>query len=235
MKYTILLVEDEDSIRDILSYSLKKEGYKIVEASTGEEGVNKIENHNIDLIILDLMLPGISGYEVCKCINGKYRIPILMLTAKNDISDKVLGLELGADDYITKPFDIREVLARVKVCLRRIDELNERKNGDKHNRDSKNVMHLKNDIKIFKESRQVLKNDNILELKPKEYDLLCFLAENRNIVFSRENLIEKIWGFDFFGDSRTVDVHIQRIRKKLGCSSQKSIIKTVFGIGYKLV
>ncbi|GAA0738926.1 response regulator transcription factor [Clostridium oceanicum] len=232
-KYKILLVEDEESIRDILSYSLKKEGYYVIEAPSGEDGINKFEENDIDLIILDLMLPGISGFEVCKTINSKYKVPIIMLTAKNDIVDKVLGLEFGADDYITKPFDIREVLARVKVCLRRIEELNEIK--DKDNSELNNTIQIKDNIKMFKDRRQVIKNDINIELKPKEFDLLCFLAENKNVVFSRENLIEKIWGYDFFGDTRTVDVHIQRLRKKLDDSSEESIIKTLFGVGYKMI
>ncbi|MFD3157738.1 response regulator transcription factor [Haloimpatiens sp. FM7330] len=234
MKNTILIVEDEESIRDILSYSLKREGYIVIEASTGEKGIKMVEDNNVDLVILDLMLPGMSGYEVCKKITSKYKISIIMLTAKNDIVDKVLGLELGADDYITKPFDIREVIARVKVCLRRMEELKKFQMEDDKQGNSNNVIVLRNNIKIYEESREVFKEENNVKLKPKEYELLYLLAKNRNMVFSREKLLDKIWGFDFFGDSRTVDVHIQRIRKKLGETAENSIIQTVFGVGYKM-
>ncbi|KGN00540.1 response regulator transcription factor [Clostridium botulinum] len=235
MKENILMIEDEENIRDILNYSLKNEGYSIKEASTGEEGIEIIENINIDLIILDLMLPGISGYDVCREINPNYKIPIIMLTAKNDIVDKVIGLELGADDYITKPFDIREVIARVKVCLRRIKELDKQSHPDNHEKSEENIIQITDDIKIFVNSREVFKDQKIINLKPKEYDLLYFLARNKNIVFSRNQLLDDIWGYDFLGDSRTVDVHIQRIRKKLGVTGKNSIIKTVFGVGYKMI
>ncbi|KEI02264.1 XRE family transcriptional regulator [Clostridium botulinum] len=235
MKENILIIEDEENIRDILNYSLNNEGYSIKEASTGEEGIKIIENSNIDLIILDLMLPGISGYDVCREINPNYKIPIIMLTAKNDIVDKVIGLELGADDYITKPFDIREVIARIKVCLRRIKELDKQYYEDKNGEDSQNIMKIDENIKIFIDSREIFKDEEIINLKPKEYDLLYFLARNKNIVFSREQLLDDIWGYDFLGDSRTVDVHVQRIRKKLGVTGKNSIIKTVFGVGYKMI
>lgn len=233
MNSKILIVEDESKIRDILVYSLKREGYSILEASTGEEGIEIIKDKDIDLLLLDLMLPDISGYEVCKQVNIYKRIPIVMLTAKNDIVDKVLGLELGADDYITKPFDIREVVARIKVCLRRMDELKQLK-AINYEEKVQNVIVLKNGIKLLEQSREVLKNEEYIKLKPKEYELLYILAKNRNIVFSREQLLDKIWGYDFYGDSRTVDVHIQRIRKKLGEIGDKSLIQTIFGIGYKM-
>jgi two-component system alkaline phosphatase synthesis response regulator PhoP len=229
MNNTILIIEDAECIRDILSVSLEDEGYIVKEAAYGKDGLNILDNENIDLIILDLMLPDISGFDVCRKISGRYKIPIIMLTAKNDIVDKVLGLELGADDYITKPFDIREVLARVKVSLRRMEQMRDISNKEE------NVLILKNHIKIHKDSHEVFKDDAVIKLKPKEFSLLLLLAENRKKVFSRDNLLEKIWGFDFEGESRTVDVHIQRLRKKIGDNKESSIIETVFGVGYKML
>lgn len=226
---SILVIEDDESIRDILSYSFKKEGYTVKEASNGEEGLKLVSEESIDLIILDLMLPDISGFDICRKISLEYKIPIIMLTAKNDIVDKILGLELGADDYITKPFDIREVIARVKASLRRIEQLKQM------NDQEKSIIKLKNNITIFKERHEVFKNNEMIKLKPKEYDLLLILAQNRKKVFSRDELLERIWGFDFQGDSRTVDVHVQRLRKKLDEFKDTSIIETVFGVGYKML
>ncbi|MCY6371651.1 response regulator transcription factor [Clostridium ganghwense] len=229
MQNSILIIEDDDSIRDILLYSLKNEGYTVSEASNGTDGLELVKYNKFDLIILDLMLPDISGFDICKKISIEYKIPIIMLTARNDIVDKVLGLELGADDYITKPFDIREVLARVKVSLRRIEKMKEITDKDE------NTIRLKNNIIIFKDRHEVFKDNEMIKLKPKEYDLLLILSENRNIVFSRDKLLEKVWGFDFEGESRTVDVHVQRVRKKLDDHKENSIIETVFGVGYKML
>lgn len=227
MDKTILIIEDEEDIRDILRHYLGKENFKVREAEDGKAGIRLVGNENIDLIILDLMLPDISGYDVCKNISLKYNIPIIMLTAKGDIVDKLLGLELGADDYITKPFDVREVIARVKVCLKRIDSLKEQK--------IQRVIQLPNSIKIYEDSREVIKGKDVIKLKPKEYELLLMLSINRKIVLTRERLLEKVWGFEFEGDSRTVDVHIQRIRKKLQLKGDNPIIETVFGVGYKML
>lgn len=230
MNKTILIIEDEEDIRDILSHYLKKEGFNILEAEDGEKGIEIVKKEFVDLILLDLMLPNMSGYDVCREISSIYKIPIIMLTARNDIVDKVLGLELGADDYITKPFDIREVIARIKVCLRRIESLNEMEYET-----SQDIINLKNNIKIYVESREVFKEETMVKLKPKEFDLLLILAQNKKIVFSREKLLQKVWGYDFEGDSRTVDVHIQRLRKKLDEENGLSIIETVFGVGYKML
>lgn len=227
MSKTILIIEDEEDIRDIITHYVKKEGLEVKEASNGKDGINIILNEKVDLIVLDLMLPDISGYDVCKEVSKEYKIPIIMLTAKNDIVDKILGLELGADDYITKPFDIREVIARIKVCLRRMDSLREES--------SENIIKLLNDIEIHEKSREVFKGKHIVKLKPKEYDLLLAFAKNRKIVMSRDKLLQKVWEYDFEGDSRTVDVHVQRLRKKLESDSGETIIQTVFGIGYKML
>lgn len=227
MNKTILVIEDEEDIRDIIIHYIKKEGFNVKEAVNGKDGINIILNEKIDLIILDLMLPDISGYDVCREVSKEYMIPIIMLTARNDIVDKILGLELGADDYITKPFDIREVMARVKVCLRRIDSLREDISED--------MINLSNYIKINEKSREVFKGEHIIKLKPKEYDLLLAFAKNRKIVMSRDKLLQKVWEYDFEGDSRTVDVHVQRLRKKLEDESGEAIIETVFGVGYKML
>lgn len=227
MSKTILVIEDEEDIRDILSYYIEKEGFNIKEAENGKSGINIIRKEKIDLIILDLMLPDISGYDVCKEISKDYKIPIIMLTAKNDIVDKILGLELGADDYVTKPFDVREIIARIKACLRRMDSLVEEKNDE--------IIQLSNNIRIYEKSIEVFKGDELVKLKPKEYELLLTLAKNTKIVLSRNKLLQKVWGYDFEGDSRTVDVHIQRLRKKLDSSDGQSIIETVFGVGYKML
>jgi DNA-binding response OmpR family regulator len=173
------------------------------------------------------MLPDISGFDVCSILTSKYNIPIIMLTARNDIVDKVLGLELGADDYITKPFDIREVAARVKVALRRIDDIGvSRENPE-------NIIWV-NNIKIDKSSRTVYKLGSEIKLKPREYDLLITFCDNKNRVLTREQLLDIVWDIDYEGDLRTVDVHVQRLRKKLDGDDGQSIIDTVFGVGYKM-
>ncbi len=221
----ILIIEDEESICDILSYALRKEGYTVKYSNTGSKGVLLIETFNPDLIILDIMLPDTNGFNICKDVNRKYRLPIIMLTARNDIVDKVLGLELGADDYITKPFDIRELTARVKTILRRI--------GQSSDSTLKNIIYIDENIYINTNSRTVYKDEEEIKLKPKEYDLLLYFSLNKDRVFTREELLDKVWDFNYEGDLRTVDVHVQRIRKKLDYTSS-SIIETVFGIGYKM-
>ena len=226
LKNKILIIEDEESICDILSYSLRKEGYFVKCAFNGSDGLKLIENFSPNLVILDLMLPDMSGFDICRKITVNYKIPIFMLTARNDIVDKVLGLELGADDYITKPFDIREVIARIKVILRRMESL-------KDYNDSESI-YINSNIKINKMSRVVCKDSKEVKLKPKEYDLLIFFCENKDRVFEREELLDRIWDIDFEGDIRTVDVHIQRLRKKLDKKDSVSIIETVYGVGYKM-
>ncbi|WP_097026867.1 response regulator transcription factor [Clostridium peptidivorans] len=229
MREKILVVEDEEAITDILTHYLKKEGYEVFEAECGKRALELINDKKFDLVLLDLMLPDISGYDVCRSISSKYKIPIIMLTAKNDIVDKILGLELGADDYITKPFDIREVLVRIKVALRRMEGL------ITVEKIKEETIKLPYNIEIFINSREVYKNESAVRLKPKEFELLLILAENRKVVFTRDKLLEKVWGFDFEGESRTVDVHIQRIRKKLGVEKDDALIETVFGLGYKML
>ncbi|WP_213818777.1 response regulator transcription factor [Garciella nitratireducens] len=226
MNEKILVVDDEPSITDLIKLDLEFEGYQVETAYDGREALEKVENFHPDLIILDIMLPHITGYEVCRKVNEKYNIPIILLTAKTDIVDKVLGLELGADDYITKPFDNRELLARVKALIRRISNPQKEDN---------NEVIENGDLKIIPNERKVLLKDKEIHLTPKEYDLLYLLAQHPEQVFPRENLLEKIWGYDYFGDTRTVDMHIQRIRKKIGDhSSNPKYLQTVFGVGYKM-
>ncbi|AKC62360.1 signal transduction response regulator [Clostridium sporogenes] len=225
----ILIIEDELAIADLMSYSLKKEGYIVKTVDNGSEGIEITESFKPNLIILDLMLPDISGFDVCRNITQSFNIPIIMITAKCDITDKVLGLELGADDYITKPFDMREVLVRIRSIFRRIDIIEK-------SVINKEVSYISvgKDIKIYEDERVVVKEKKEVEFTPKEFDLLIFLAENKGKVFSRAQLLDMVWGFEYLGDTRTVDIHIQRIRKKLEEDKGSSIIETVFGVGYKL-
>lgn len=219
MNKTILIIEDEDSIADILAYALRKEGFSVLEASTGKGALDRLQGTEIDLIILDLMLPDTTGFELCKKIMEISNVPILMLTARDDIVDKILGLELGADDYMTKPFDIRELIARVKALLRR------------QPKESLYSFLIVNEcIKIDPRSHSVFKNNETVTLKPKEYELLLLFTQHKNRVFTREEILDTVWAMDFDGGLRTVDVHVQRIRKKL----DPSIIETVFGTGYKM-
>ena len=224
MSNEILIVEDDKSINDILFYALKSEGYIPYSAFTLKEAKDYININLPNLILLDLNLPDGSGFDLCKEINSKYSIPIIILTAKNDVVDKVLGLELGADDYITKPFHIKEVLSRIKAVFRRIEKSSSNYNSP--------FIEINKHIKINFKNRTVLKNDSIVQLKPKEYELLEFFVQNRNKVFSREQLIDNIWEFSYDGDIRTVDIHIRRLRGKLDIPTEPSIIETVFSVGY---
>lgn len=224
---TILVIEDDDFIRDILKYSLKKENFSVKEASNGEEALKIIKSEKVDMILLDVMLPDTDGFSLFKIISAETSLPVVFLTAKDDLSDRLIGLNIGAEDYITKPFDIREVVARINIVLRRFAK------DESLLRDDKIV--LNNRIAINKNGHEVLVDNKKISLKPKEYQLLITLVENRNIVLSREKLLNRVWGYNFEGDSRTVDVHIQRLRKKLGDTKENSIIETVFGVGYKMI
>ncbi|ASA19801.1 response regulator transcription factor [Paenibacillus donghaensis] len=226
----ILIIEDEEGIRDILSYSLRKEGFEILEAANGQEGLMLLERNHADLVLLDLMLPDVSGFDICKRLSYTSRTPVIMITAKSDMLDKVLGMELGADDYITKPFDIREVIARIRAIFRRIDQKVE--SGQPTARET---IHLGKTIVIYRNEREVLKDGERVFLTNKEYELLPFFVEHNRMVFNRSELLDKVWGFEYAGDTRTVDIHVQRIRKKLDDNhAAGSMIVTVFGVGYKL-
>jgi DNA-binding response OmpR family regulator len=227
MKQKILIVDDEVSICNLLKMALSSEGYEIMTSYDGKDALKKIETWKPDLLILDVMLPEINGFDICRKVTADNPIPVIMLTAKSDLVDKVLGLELGADDYITKPFHTRELTARVKALLRRVSA-EAKPSGAKT---------LKNGgIELFPAMRKVLLQDEEIDLSVKEYDLLLFLMSNIDQVFSREVLMERVWGYDFAGDTRTVDVHVQRLRKKLGDDHTNSkYIHTVFGVGYRLL
>ena len=225
MNEKVLVVDDEQAICDLIKLDLEFEGYQVETAYDGREALEKVESFQPDLIVLDVMLPYMSGYELCRKINDKHNIPIILLTAKTDIVDKVLGLELGADDYMTKPFDNRELLARVKALIRRSAQATPLPSDTIEN----------GDLKIIPKERKVLIGSEEIHLTPKEYDLLYLLSQHPEQVFPREALLERIWGYDYFGDTRTVDMHVQRIRKKIGdLSSNPKYLQTVFGVGYKM-
>ncbi|MBW9145570.1 response regulator transcription factor [Clostridium sp. CM027] len=223
MNEKILVVDDEKSILDVLTYALKREGYSIERAYDGQEALDKVKSFNPHIIILDLMIPVINGYEVCKKLESE-NIGIIMLTAKNDIVDKLVGLELGADDYLTKPFDLREVLARVKALARRFKKTTDEKRND-------NLINIK-DFKINKNQRTVSVKKLKIDFTQMEFDLLYLLLLNPNVVYSRERLLDIVWDMEYIGGTRTVDTHVQRIRKKLGKTYEK-LIQTVHGVGYK--
>lgn len=224
MSNEILIVEDDKSINDILFHTLKSEGYISYSAFTLKEAKDYLNINLPDLILLDLNLPDGNGFDLCKEINTNYSIPIIILTAKNDVVDKILGLELGADDYITKPFHIKEVLSRIKAVFRRIEKSASNTNNQ--------FININQNIKINFKNRTVLKNEKPISLKPKEYELLEFFVQNRNKVFSREQLIDNVWEFSYDGDVRTIDIHIRRLRSKLDNPNEPSIIETVFSVGY---
>ena len=219
----ILVVDDEQNICELLTLYLEKEGYTVETAGDGEEAIKKFTAFNPDLILLDIMLPKKDGWQVCREVRQESNCPIIMLSAKGETFDKVLGLELGADDYVTKPFDSKEVMARIRTVLRRAGTLPEenRQEVEHHNL----YVSLTN-YKLVVEGRQV-------DAPPKEIELLYHLAKNPNRVFTRDQLLDEIWGFKYFGDSRTVDVHIKRIREKVEGVSDRWAIRTVWGIGYK--
>ena len=225
MKNTILIVEDEKPISDIVKFNLEREGYDIITAFDGLEGYQKGIQENVDLILLDIMLPSMNGFDVCRHIREKSSVPIIMVTAKEEEVDKILGLELGADDYITKPFSLRELIARVKANIRRTSMPNN------NSTDSDLIQHKNLVIDTGKYS--VTKNDTVLELTVREYELLKFLAVQPNQVFSREQLLKQVWGYEYYGDIRTVDVTIRRLREKLeDDASNPTYILTKRGVGY---
>jgi two-component system OmpR family response regulator len=224
----VLVVEDDPNLLETLKYNLKKESYDVVTAADGEQALEVARKEKPDLIILDLMLPKVSGFEVCRILRKEMIVPILMLTAKAEETDKIVGLEIGADDYMTKPFSLRELLARIRAMLRRA-KMAETQPGVEE------ALLKVGDIKVDIARHQASKGTATLELTPKEFDLLAFLARNRSFVFSRDQLLEKVWGYDFAGDTRTVDVHIRWLRQKIEAdpNNPKHLI-TVRGIGYKL-
>lgn len=223
----ILVIEDDQNIRELIKFNLENSGYDVVLAKDGQEGLDRLRE-DIDLIILDLMMPNVDGLTVCREVRNdrKFKkLPIIMLTAKGEEVDKVLGLEMGADDYMTKPFSPRELIARIKAILRRVRQQNsqEEDGGEK--------VIKTGDLEINVQSYEARMGEELLELTPKEFDLLKFLMLNTGKVVTRDLLLEKVWGYEYSGDTRTVDVHIRRLRRKIGDEH----IATVRGVGYKFV
>ena len=222
-KQTIMVVDDDPNIAQLVRLYLEKEGFDVTIETRGDTAVDAFRKSQPSLILLDLMLPGMDGLQVCRTIRQGSTVPIIMLTAKDETYDKVLGLELGADDYITKPFEGRELVARVKAVLRRSAQTET----------AQSTLTFPQ-LSISLEKYEVLYQGKVVEMPPKELEVLYFLASHQNRVFTREQLLEQVWGFDFFGDSRTVDVHIKRLREKLqGSEAFGWQIRTVWGVGYK--
>jgi len=232
MPESILVVEDEPSLQETLVYNLKKEGYKVEAVGDGLVALESARRLKPDLIVLDLMLPGIDGFEVCRILRKEMTTPVLMLTARDDEIDRVVGLEVGADDYLTKPFSMRELMARVKAQLRRARLIREEM-GKKSAESPQEKISFDN-LVINQTRREVILNEGPLQLKPKEYELLLFLAEHRGQMLSREFILERVWGWDYIGDSRTVDVHVRWLRQKIEADPAKpERIITVRGGGYR--
>ena len=230
MEKTILVVDDEKPIADILQFNLIKEGYKVVCAYDGEEALEKVEEVQPDLMLLDIMLPKRDGMEVCREVRKKYDIPIIMLTAKDSEIDKVLGLELGADDYVTKPFSTRELIARVKANMRRHQAVAQPEEEVEESNDI-----VVGSLTIQPDAYLVLKRDQTIELTHREFELLHYLARHIGQVMTREHLLQTVWGYDYFGDVRTVDVTIRRLREKIEDNpSHPAWIVTRRGVGYYL-
>lgn len=220
----ILVVDDEANICDMLRIYLENEGYEVKTASDGAEGISYFKMYEPDLVLLDIMLPQKDGWQVCREIREMSSKPVIMITAKGDVFDKVLGLELGADDFVVKPFDMKELSARIKAVLRRYYAHDNQQNDEVIKFDNIEISFDKYELK--------LKGERV-DIPPKELQLLYFLASNYNHVFTRDQLLDKVWGFDYLGDSRTVDVHVKRLREKLEGVSDKWLLKTVWGVGYK--
>ena len=219
----ILVVDDDLNICELLRLYIEKEGFNVVTANDGMEALKLFEKENPELIMLDIMLPGLDGWQVCREIRKTSQCPIIMLTAKGEVFDKVLGLELGADDYVVKPFEAKEVVARIRAVLRRTGKT-----------DDNQVKEVKWDKLSINLTNYELKVDGVqIDTPPKEMELLYHLASNQNRVFTRDQLLDEVWGFDYYGDSRTVDVHVKRLREKIDGVSDKWELKTVWGVGYK--
>ncbi len=220
----ILIIDDDSNICEMIKIYLENEGYEVKTAGDGVEGINFFKMYDPDLVLLDIMLPKKDGKEVCREIREIAPKPVIMITAKGDVFDKVLGLELGADDYLVKPFDLKELSARIKAVLRRCQTYTNVADDDVIKFENIEISLQKYELKLLGRS---------VDIPPKELELLYFLASNYNHVFTRDQLLDKVWGFDYLGDSRTVDVHVKRLREKLEGISDKWILKTVWGVGYK--
>jgi len=233
MSVKVLLVEDEKSIADGIIYNLKNEGLKVTHVDDGKIAIDIFNEEHFDLIILDIMLPEVSGLEICKAIRKSSNVPIIMLTAKDDENDKISGLEMGADDYITKPFSVKELISRIKAVLRRTKN-SELLNGLDEDINSAKEINIGN-IAMNPLRYEAKIDDEIIELRPREFELLYYLCENAGNIISRDKLFSKVWGYSFAGNSKTLDVHIQRIRERIEVNpkSPKRLV-TIRGVGYKL-
>jgi DNA-binding response OmpR family regulator len=224
----ILIVEDEPTLRATLRYNFERAGYEVAVADDGHEALEQAQRHQPDVVVLDLMLPGLDGFEVCRALRRDSSVPVLMLTARDDEIDKVVGLELGADDYLTKPFSVRELHARIRALLRRV-EMHQVSGPRQPSR-----LLQAGELRIDLDQHRIHRGRRELQLKPKEYDLLVFLLQQPGRVFSREQLLSQVWGYDFAGDSRTVDVHIRWLREKVEADPGRPVlIQTVRGVGYR--
>ena len=236
MSQTILVVEDDGTLQETLVYNLEKQGYTVVATDNGRIALQHLRQHNPDLVVLDIMLPGLDGFEVCRLIRKESSVPILMLTARTEEIDKIVGLEMGADDYLTKPFSMRELLARVKAQLRRVTLVRQDVEAEQPAtaalEETKSLIF--GNMKIDQSRREVLLDDSPIRLKPKEYELLTFLARHRGIALSRDLILERVWGWTYDGNSRTVDVHVRWLREKIEPNPDdvKRIV-TVRGVGYR--
>ena len=220
----ILVADDDRNICELLKLYLEKEDYSVVLAGNGEEALARFDEENPDLILLDVMMPKLDGWQVCRELRKKSECPIIMITAKGETFDKVLGLELGADDYVVKPFEPKEIIARIKAVMRRTGQASAETDKKEVSYDKLTVNMTKYELKV---------DGKVVDTPPKELELLFHLASNPNRVYTRDQLLDEVWGFEYYGDSRTVDVHIKRLREKLEGVSDKWSLKTVWGVGYK--
>ncbi len=224
MAISVLIVEDDPNIRELLQLYLEKDGYAVTLAADGGQGMEKFRSIKPDLVLLDVMMPVMNGWEVCKAIRQESTAPVIMLTAKGETDDKVMGLKAGADDYVTKPFEMKELLARIEAVLRRSDRTAE---------ECKSRRLVFDKLSIDMDAFELTVDGKKVDTPPKEMELLFYLASSPNRVYTRNQLLDEVWGFDYFGDSRTVDVHVKRLREKLEGISPKWSLKTVWGVGYK--
>jgi DNA-binding response OmpR family regulator len=229
----ILVVDDEISLQETLAYNLKKQGYDVITTGDGMDALDLARENKPDLIILDVMLPGLDGFEVCRILRREMTTPVLMLTARDDEIDRVVGLEVGADDYLAKPFSMRELIARVKAMLRRVRLDREAVSQSEADRPNATIMEFDN-LRIDMSRREITVDGEVVPFKPKEYELLTFFGQHRGKVLSREYILERVWGWDFIGDSRTVDVHVRWLREKIESEpANPQRIVTVRGAGYR--
>ena len=224
MAISVLIVEDDKNIQELLQLYLEKEGYAVTVAGDGGQGLAKFRAIKPDLVLLDVMMPVMDGWEVCKAIRAESRTPVIMLTAKGELDDKITGLKAGADDYVTKPFEMRELIARIEAVLRRSE-------GVAAEEKARRLVFDK--LIIDMDAVELYVDGKKVDTPPKEMELLFYLASSPNRVYTRNQLLDEVWGFDYFGDSRTVDVHVKRLREKLEGVSEKWCLRTVWGVGYK--